>query len=362
MLKPNIEPSAENAEVIIDATHLGKKHITGIERLTLELFSSYAMQPLKIRSVVAKNRLHMMLQQNFTLPVMALKNRNAFFITPGFPPSVFMTFFGIRILPYIHDLFLMTRWKDLGFIGKFYMSVPFRFAVRRLPRFLVNSETTCSELRKFCRPDAEIILYRPFIKNVFSLSNNLRISKINERGILKLVALGTVEPRKNLIAAANILAVLQAGSFPNATLDIVGKIGWGGEDEKLKNRAGITLHGYKNNTDIKKLIEGSDLLISTSHDEGLGLPLLEAQYSGIGIVAPDQPVFKEVLGKSGIFIDPLNAETSAKLIETAVSNPLWRIPQNELSIHNLKRWNTLAVSDHIQFIALLSSLVRRQSC
>ncbi len=362
MLMPNIEPTAENAEIIVDATHLGKRHITGIERVTLELFSSYALQPLKMRSVEAKNRLHMMLQQNFVLPIMAIKNRNALFITPGFPPSVFMTFFGKRVIPYIHDLFLITRWKDLGFIGKFYMSAPFRFAIRSLPRFLVNSESTRLELKKFCRPNAEVILYRPPVRNVFSLSNDLRGSKANVTGALKLIALGTVEPRKNLIAAANIIAALRAGAFPDATLDILGKIGWGGEEEKLKNLAGVTLHGYKSTSEIKELIENSDLLISTSHDEGLGLPLLEAQYAGIGIIAPDQPVFREVLGNSGTFIDSADPNGSALIITSMVSNTGWRLAQAKLSKQNLQRWNELAASDHIQVIALLGSLAHRQSC
>ena len=362
MLIPNIEPSAADAEIIIDATHLGKRHITGIERITLELFSQYAMQPLKTRSVDTKNRLHMMWQQNITLPIMALKNRNALFIIPGFPPSILMTFFGARVVPYIHDLFLITRWSDLGFVGKFYMSIPFRFAVRNLPMFLVNSETTGFELRKFCKQDAEIILYRPPVRNVFSVSDKARNVKQNMCGTLKLIALGTVEPRKNLCAAANILAELRAGAYPNATLDIIGKIGWGGDAETLKTCEGITLHGYKSSSEIKELIENSDLLISTSHDEGLGLPLLEAQYSGICVVAPNKPVFREVLGESGVFIEPSEAQKSAKIITDLVVTPKWRAKQSELSQQNILRWNALAASDHIKVIALLGSLANRQSC
>jgi hypothetical protein len=33
------------------------------------------------------------------------------------------------------------------------------------------------------------------------------------------------------------------------------------------------------------------------------LPLLEAQYAGLPIIAPDAAIFREVLGESGIHID-----------------------------------------------------------
>ncbi len=355
MLMQNIEPSSLETQIIIDATHLGKRQVTGIERVTLELFSHYSMQPLNIRMVDAKNRLHMMWQQNIMLPFLALKNSDLRFITPGFPPSLFLSLFGKRVIPYIHDVFLITRWNDLGILGKFYMSTPFKCAVRKLPLFLVNSDSTRQELRNFCRSDAAIILYRPPVRNVFSLVSKANISIRNE---LKFVALGTVEPRKNLMSAANIITELRAGAYPHATLDIIGKIGWGGEADRLKSIAGVTLHGYKTASEIKSILENADFFISTSHNEGLGLPLLEAQYAGLPIIAPDLPVFQEVLDESGVFVNPDDAQNSVQIIMTLLKQPNWREKYSALAKSNLQRWNTLAASDHVKVIALLRSLVK----
>jgi glycosyltransferase involved in cell wall biosynthesis len=355
MLIPNTEPSSNDAQIIIDVTHLSKLHITGLERVTLELFSTQTMQPLIIRRVQSKGRLHMIWQQNVTLPFLALKNKAAIFITPGFPPSFFLSLFGGRIIPYIHDVFLATRWQDLGFFGKFYMSAPFKFAVRRLPYFFVNSASTRQELSEFCHADAEIILYRPPVRNVFSLSIKPQ-ANINDQ--LKFVALGTVEPRKNLESAVNIIAELRAGAFPYATLDIVGKIGWGAAADKLKNREGITLHGYKSASDIKTMLENADFLISTSHNEGLGLPLLEAQYAGLAVIAPDLPVFREVLDKSGVFVNPDNTKDAAHRITEITSHIGWRKDYNILALNNLKRWNALAENDFVQVMAFLKCLTQ----
>ena len=89
-----------------------------------------------------------------------------------------------------------------------------------------------------------------------------------------------------------------------ATLHVVGRVGWGGEADRLRDRPGVVLHGYQEADRVRALLAGAHVFLSTSHDEGLGLPLLEAQYAGLPIVAPDKPVFREVLGASGHLVDP----------------------------------------------------------
>ncbi len=361
MLMRNNLPDTSDAEIVVDETHLGTRHVTGIERVTIELFSKHALSPLAVASVEARGRLHMLWQQNVTLPFISLRNRQKIVLTPGFPPSILLTLFGKRIIPYIHDLFLITRWQDLSFLGKFYMSAPFRLAVRKLPRFFVNSETTGEQLRYYCRADAEIILYRPPVRNVFSLAvNEVNHSAMSVKA-LKLVTVGTVEPRKNLQAAAKILTELRAGGFPDATLDIVGRIGWGGEAEQLAKVPGITLHGYMNPDEVKAVVEGADILLSTSHDEGLGLPLLEVQYAGLPVVVPDRPVFHEVLGFSGTFINTADAPAAVKAIAAIVSSEGWRKLYAAKAQANILRWNELAAADRLKVVAILGSMAASSS-
>ena len=340
--------------IYVDHTHCGR-HVTGIERITLELFSSEALAPLSVTPVTAASRAAMMAAQTFGLPWRAARDRTALFLTPGFPPSPALTLFGARVLPYIHDLFLITRPQDLNARAKAYMARPFRFAVRRLPRFLVNSEHTSRELARFCRPDAEITLYRPQVRDVFGLAGSPR-DRAREKGALRLIALGTVEPRKNLRAAAAVLAALRAGAFPRATLDICGRDGWGGDATALARAPGVTLHGYQPVARIRELTAAADAFITTAHDEGLGLPLLEAQYAGLPVIAPDRPVFREVLAKSGVLIDAADPAAAAARITAYVSAADWRARAAALAADNLARWNGAAARDHGAVIALLTSL------
>ena len=76
---------------------------------------------------------------------------------------------------------------------------------------------------------------------------------------------------------------------------------------RLQNTPGVTLYGYLPIEKTRELMARADLFINTSHDEGLGLPLLEAQYGGLPVIAPNQKVFQEVLGESGLLVDPIQA-------------------------------------------------------
>ena len=77
------------------------------------------------------------------------------------------------------------------------------------------------------------------VRNVFGLRpRTTRANADAQPQPLRLVALGTVEPRKNFRAAAKILAALRAQGFPDATLDIVGRPGWGDDWQMLENHSG----------------------------------------------------------------------------------------------------------------------------
>lgn len=340
-------------QILVDHSHCGR-HVTGLERITLELFSAQALAPLAVTPVTAKTRLGMMLRQTLQLPVQAFFSPGSVLLCPGFPPSWLATLLGAQVLPYIHDLFLITRVQDLNSRARLYMASPFRFAVKNLPRFLVNSQTTADELRRFCRADAEITLYRPQVGNVFGLAD--ASGGRSDFAAPRLVALGTVEPRKNLFAAAAIITALRAQGHAGARLDIVGRPGWGVDLDRLAAVPGVTLHGYQTPEQVRAIVNAADGLISTSHDEGLGLPLLEAQFGGLAVIAPDKPVFREVLAGSGLLIDAGDASASAKAIARMMGAPGWRDRQASAAHKNLARWNRAAAQDRDQVIKLVAHL------
>lgn len=343
--------------VYVDHTHLGRP-VTGLERITLELFSPASLPALALNPVTARGTADMVATQTIGLPARMLDATNVL-LCPGFPPTPLLLPFADRVVPYVHDLFLMSRQQDLNPRAKLYMAKPFKLAVERYPYFLVNSLETRRALAAHCRPDARIVVYRPKVRNVFGLTPTA--GKRNIGTALRLVSLGTVEPRKNYAYAASILAALRSGAFPDATLDIIGRNGWGDDWQTLSQQPGVTLRGYQTVEQVKQRIEQADALLCTSHEEGLGLPLLEAQYAGIPVIAPDGAIFREVLGGSGIFIDRSNAAAAAATITAILTGPDRRQQFRKLGADNLVRWNALAETDRDNVVQLVTSLQMRRS-
>lgn len=331
--------------VYLDLTHAGR-HVTGLERVSIEQFEQVSFTGARIVPVRARGVLSMILCQQLLLPLLALLKPSAQFVFPGFPPSPVFALISHRVWMYVHDTFLITRKSDLSAKARFYMAPQFAFALRHLSRFMVNSEKTREEVRQFVRPNATVMLYRPSVANVFSLSSRGRPERMPPQPRpLRLAALGTIEPRKNYSAALAILEALRTSGHADAQLHIIGRPGWGENAARIAAHPGVVIHGYLPAGRVKKQLETADIYLCTSHDEGLGLPLLEAQYAGLAIVAPDAPVFRQVLGTSGTFIDTSDAASAARAITSLISQPGWRAATTVAALANVARWNEAAAKD-----------------
>ena len=330
--------------VFIDLTHVGR-HVTGIERVAIEQFEKVRFDGAELAMIRARGVVSMIFKQQILLPLLALLYPRAQFAFPGFPPSPFFALIPGRTILYVHDTFLLTRQSDLSMKARLYMAPQFAIAVRRLKRFFVNSEKTAGELAEHVRPEAHILLYRPAVKNHFGLDPSERFQRSAKPAPLKIVSMGTVEPRKNYSAALAILDEIRMRFDSRAELHIIGRAGWGNEGAAIADHPGVTLHGYLTAADAKATLEAADIYLCTSHDEGLGLPLLEAQFSGLPVVAPDQPVFREVLAESGTFIRTDNPAESANIIRMLISGSQWRQRCAKGSTRNVARWNDMAQRD-----------------
>ena len=336
--------AAQKYRIYLDLTHLGR-HITGIERIAIEQFERVPFEGAGVHPIRSSGVFSMIFKQQILLPLLALVHPKARFMFPGFPPSPVFALMRERVVLYVHDTFLLTRRADLSLKARLYMAPGFKIAVKRLKHFLVNSEKTRGDLEDYAPADASIKLYRPSVANVFGLTSTARSSQPDTAEPLRLVSLGTVEPRKNYRAALAILDALRQSFDDKAELHIIGREGWGEDSQRLKAHPGVTVHGYLATEDVRRIMDSADVYLCTSHDEGLGLPLLEAQFAGLPVAAPDQPVFREVLGSSAAFINPADAASSASTLVALVSKPGWRAAAAKSAFANVARWNALAASD-----------------
>lgn len=343
-------PLSRKQRIYVDRTHL-RGRITGIERVTLDLFSGDSLAPHDVRSVVSRSLPGMIARQQIGLPLTALRDSEALFVFPGFPPGPLCAPAAGRCLLYIHDTFLLSRPEDLSLRSRMYLSPAFALAMRWGRNLFVNSRTTGEDLRRYCSPEAGVFLLRPPVRDVFNLSRRIGPGLRAPGAPLKLLAIGTVEPRKNYGASLAIVEALNGLGVP-AELHLVGRSGWGHHAFLDAPPPFLRWHGYLPDSDLQALAETCHALLSTSKAEGLGLPLLEVQHGGLPVIAPDAPVFREVLGRSGLLIRPGEAMESARAIaDWAESEAFGEAAQ--MARRNVARWNTLASDDAGRLLALL---------
>ena len=197
------------------------------------------------------------------------------------------------------------------------------------------------------------MLYRPPVHDTMGLGRVVRATATRERRPVVIGMMGTIEPRKNYPAAIAIRAALQERLSRPVELHVVGRAGWGSDAALLAGAEGVRCHDFVEDGALPTLVAQWDAFLSTSHDEGLGLPLLEMQHAGLPIVAPDQPVFREVLGNSGSFFEPGRpADAVARLVEVLRDSE--RDWARQSSARNIARWNALALADRHAVLGFLS--------
>lgn len=342
--------------IVIDRTHMARR-ASGIERITDELFSPEALPGLAVESVEAPNfKARIALAQTLGNPVRAFLRPDTIWVFPGFPPSPLFSALRDRSILYVHDLFLITRPADLNRTGKYYMAPMFKRAIGNFRHFFANSETTGRELRSHVAPDATITLYRPGVRNVFGLKPRGGSVPFRSSPGIVVGALGTVEPRKNFLAGAQACRLLSEILGQPVEFHIIGRRGWGADFDALSKLPHVTLHGFLTDEEARARIQAFDLLLCTSHDEGLGLPLLELQYSGLPVVAPDRPVFREVLAASGTYFAQGDADGAAAAMAGILKSAGWRSRCADAARLNLERWNELASADRVRVREVLRDL------
>jgi glycosyltransferase involved in cell wall biosynthesis len=124
-----------------------------------------------------------------------------------------------------------------------------------------------------------------------------------------LLAVATLEPRKNLVAALRAYAALPDSLQNSVPLVLAGLKGWGtGPLEQvmapLVASGRVRLTGYLSRPELALLTAGAAALVYPSIYEGFGLPPLEAMACGVPTIVSNVASLPEVVGDTGLLIDP----------------------------------------------------------
>jgi len=70
----------------------------------------------------------------------------------------------------------------------------------------------------------------------------------------------------------------------------------------------VVFAGQLTDVELGILMRASVFLAAVSVAEGFGLPVVEAMFSGLPVLAADIPPFREVAGTGALFVNPLSVD------------------------------------------------------
>ena len=125
-----------------------------------------------------------------------------------------------------------------------------------------------------------------------------------------VLAVATIEPRKNLDRLAEAFASLNPGP---SELRLVGAKGWG----RVHIDRSVRQLGVVTDVELARLYRGARCFAYVPLYEGFGLPVLEAMASGTPVVASDIPPLREVAGEAAVYVDPFEPAAIARGLREA---------------------------------------------
>jgi alpha-1,3-rhamnosyl/mannosyltransferase len=159
-----------------------------------------------------------------------------------------------------------------------------------------------------------------------------------------LLAVGTLEPRKNLSAALHAYRSLPASLRARYPLVIVGMLGWktSALEQSLAPlvQAGeVRQLGYLPREELAVVTAGAMAMVYPSLYEGFGLPPLEAMACGVPAITSNTSSLPEVVGDSALTMAPHDVDLLASHMRDMLTQPELR---QQLSERALARSRTFS--------------------
>jgi len=198
----------------------------------------------------------------------------------------------------IHDLAFMVNpeWFSKKYYLFYRLCTPVIAGNAR--KIITVSNFSKNEIIKFLGMPSEKIV---IINNAVSLQCKNDNKPDNPVDVKYILSVSSLDPRKNL---ANLIeAYNMTGLKEDYNLVLAGKCDRLFNIQSTGSIASKSL-GFVTDRRLVQLYKNALLFIYPSLYEGFGIPVLEAMSLGCPVVISDIPVFREIFGDAGCYVDP----------------------------------------------------------
>jgi glycosyltransferase involved in cell wall biosynthesis len=236
----------------------------------------------------------------------------------------------------VHDI-AYIRFPDLlNKSRQVYKKYILNLSVKNADIIIADSHSTKEDIIEFFKVDEKKIkVIHLGVESRFRPISNVEGYRIRNNLPKKMILnIGTLEPRKNVVALIKAFKRLLERGFKDYILVIAGERGWLYKRifEEIKSSGmeqSIRFLGVVDDGELPMLYNCADLFVYPSLYEGFGLPPLEAMACGIPIITSNTSSLPEVVGNAGIMIDPSDIES--------LSEEMYRVLKDKELRHRMSR-------------------------
>ena len=250
-------------------------------------------------------------------------------VTYTLPPAL-----SCRTIVTVHDISYTVFPETFSPRDRILLSFAVPLSMRRSDRVLTVSEHARAEIVRRYRiaPEKVVAIPNGVGAHFQPVRDSAALAAIHDRYRLPaqfLLAVGNLQPRKNLRRLIEAFATLRRDGRITAKLVLVGKTLWR-ESEIFAAIQGYGLAdevittGYVPEEDLAAIYSAATVFVYPSLYEGFGLPPLEAMACGTPVLTSNTSSLPEVVGDAAITVDPQATGDLALAIERLLGDAALR--------------------------------------
>lgn len=259
----------------------------------------------------------------------------------------------IKSIVTIHDLIFLRIPKYYKLIDRLIYKFKSKYACNNADKIIAISEQTKKDIIDLyhIEPAKIDVIYQSCDDSFKTLLTTEEKEKIRERYLLPekyLLYVGTIEHRKNLLLIIKALPKV-AENYP---LVVIGK-----ETTYIKLiKKEITNLGLENRviflkdipfSDLPSIYQMASIFIYPSKYEGFGIPIIEALYSNVPVIAATGSCLEEAGGSNSIYISPNDDDALAKSINDVLGDEDLQQLMKSKGTEFVQRFNNEIISNQL---------------
>ena len=285
-----------------------------------------------------------------------------------FVPAHVVPFLPPPILPptvvTLHDAGYRYFPRSHTALQRLYLELSTRWSAAAAQRIIAVSRHTAADLQRFYGvPEAKIRVVheapipRPPVQHAPEPSRDAPTAPVYQRPFALYV--GTIQPRKNLLRLIDAFARLIQQRQIGWDLVLAGRRGWLSQEyERHAAARGLSgrVHfpGYLPDAAVAALMGKALFFAFPSLFEGFGLPVLEAQTTGVAVMCAKNSALPEIAGDAALLVDPEDIDDIAAAMLRLSQDEALRQELIAKGYENVKRFSwekaareTLAVLEEV---------------